>query len=519
MTAPTEGLSRLHGGLRLPAQKARSTGAPIREAAVPARLIVPLGRKPGAVARPLVAAGDRVARGQRIAEGRPPDSANVHAGSSGTVAAIEDRAVPARDGATVPCILIDTDGDDRLHEDCRPLPDAVTRDPAALAGAVEEAGILGLGGAAYPTAPKLAEGLGQGLEALILNGAECEPCISCDDRLMREQAADIVSGARLMLTILGIRECIVAIESDKPEAWQAMKAAVAEAPEGIRLVQLPTVYPSGGEDQLVRLLTGREVPSGGLPTDVGYLVHNVGTAEAVARLAATGEPLVSRVVTVTGEGIAEPGNYRVRLGTPIADLARAAGGYTEQAACLIMGGPMTGVSLPHDDFPVVGATNCLLFTREPPAASGEPERPCIRCGECARVCPVRLQPQQLYRHAGHAGHTGHAGHADHAGPADEQALALFGLDDCIECGCCDLVCPSHIPLTGSFRRAKAALRLKAHERRKAERARHRFEARERRLAEREQAARERQEDVRRQAGAAAIREILERRRGGRDDEG
>ena len=503
MTAPTEGLSRLHGGLRLPAQKTHSTGAPIREVAVAPRLIMPLGRKAGAAARPLVAAGDRVTRGQRIAEGRPPVSANVHAASSGTVAAIEDRPAPARDGGAVPCILIDTDGDDRLHEDCRPLPDSITRDPAALAGAVEDAGILGLGGAAYPTAPKLAEGLGQGLEALILNGAECEPCISCDDRLMREQAADIVSGARLMLTILGIRECLVAIESDKPEAWQAMKAAVAEAPEGIRLVQLPTVYPSGGEDQLVRLLTGREVPSGGLPTDVGYLVHNVGTAEAVARLAASGEPLVSRVVTVTGEGIAEPGNYRVRLGTPMADLARAAGGYTERAACLIMGGPMTGVSLPHDDFPVVGATNCLLFTREPPAVSGEPERPCIRCGECARVCPVRLQPQQLHRHAG---------------PVDEEALALFGLDDCIECGCCDLVCPSHIPLTRSFRRAKAALRLKAHERRKAERARHRFEARERRLSRREQAARERQEDVRRQAGAEAIREILERRRRGRGDE-
>jgi len=503
MTAPTEGLSRLHGGLRLPAQKTHSTGAPIREVAVAPRLIMPLGRKAGAAARPLVAAGDRVTRGQRIAEGRPPVSVNVHAASSGTVAAIEDRPAPARDGGAVPCILIDTDGDDRLHEDCRPLPDSITRDPAALAGAVEDAGILGLGGAAYPTAPKLAEGLGQGLEALILNGAECEPCISCDDRLMREQAADIVSGARLMLTILGIRECLVAIESDKPEAWQAMKAAVAEAPEGIRLVQLPTVYPSGGEDQLVRLLTGREVPSGGLPADVGYLVHNVGTAEAVARLAASGEPLVSRVVTVTGDGIAEPGNYRVRLGTPMADLARAAGGYTERAACLIMGGPMTGVSLPHDDFPVVGATNCLLFTREPPAVSGEPERPCIRCGECARVCPVRLQPQQLHRHAG---------------PVDEEALALFGLDDCIECGCCDLVCPSHIPLTRSFRRAKAALRLKAHERRKAERARHRFEARERRLSRREQAARERQEDVRRQAGAEAIREILERRRRGRGDE-
>ena len=501
MTAPTEGLSRLHGGLRLPARKARSTANPIRDVPVPPRLILPLARKPGSAARPLVAPGDRVARGQRIAAGRPSVSASVHAASSGVVAAVEDRPVPGRGGAAeVACIVIDTDGEDRPDPGCRPLPAAVTDDPAALAGAVEAAGIRGLGGAAYPTAPKLAEGLGRDLQALILNGAECEPCISCDDRLMRERAADIVAGAQLMLTVLGISDCLVAVESDKPEAWRAMKAALSEAPEGIRLIQLPTVYPSGGEDQLVKLLTGREVPSGGLPTDVGYLVQNVGTAEAVARLAATGEPLISRVVTVTGEGIAEPGNYRVRFGTPMAAVAAAAGGYTEDADCLIMGGPMTGISLPHDDFPVVGATNCLLVTRERPAASPEPERPCIRCGECARVCPVRLQPQQIFRHAR---------------PADEEALAVLGLDDCIECGCCDLVCPSHIPLTGGFRRAKAALQLKAHERGKAERARQRFEARERRLRERENTARERQEDVRRQAGADAIEEILARRRAGR----
>ncbi len=497
MTAPTEGLSRLHGGLRLPARKAISNERPIRAVPVPSRLIMPLGRRSG-VARPLVRPGDRVERGQRIAAGAETVAADVHASSSGVVQAVEERPVAGAEPGTAPCIVIDTDGEDRLHAECRPLGPELCRDAAALAGAIEAAGLVGLGGAAYPTAPKLAEGLSRGLEGLILNGAECEPYISCDDRLMREHATAVLSGASLMLTALQAGRCLIAIESDKPAAWRAMTEALAEGGfDGLELVQIPTVYPSGGEDQLVLLLTGREVPSGGLPADVGFLVQNVGTAEAVARLAATGEPFTSRVVTVTGDGIAEPGNYRVRIGTPMSDVVRAAGGYTDAARFLIMGGPMTGISLPHDEFPVTGATNCLIATAGEPQRSAEPERPCIRCGECAVVCPVRLLPQQIYRHC--------------RSPA-EAALARFGLGDCIECGCCDLVCPSHIPLTATFRRAKAAVRLQEHERQKAERARRRFENRERRLRERGEAERRRLDEAKREAGADAIREIMERQR-------
>jgi electron transport complex protein RnfC len=267
--------------------------------------------------------------------------------------------------------------------------------------------------------------------------------------------------------------------------------------ERLVLKQVPTIYPSGGEDQLVQLVANREVPAGGLPIDVGCLVQNVGTAAAVHDWVFDHEPLISRVTTVTGDGVANPTNVRARVGTTVGDIIDHIGGYTDNAKQLVIGGPMTGKSVTTDQVPLVKATNCILVLSESPALG--PERPCIRCGDCAAVCPVQLLPQQLFWYAC----------AD-----DEAKLRDHGLTDCIECGCCDLVCPSHIPLTFDFRMAKARIRELADEKARAERARQRFEARNKRI-EKEQSEREaelaQQKQAAKSAGPDAIAEIMKRK--------
>jgi electron transport complex protein RnfC len=362
-----------------------------------------------------------------------------------------------------------------------------------------DGGIVGLGGAAFPTAQKLLQANTASLTHLILNGVECESYISCDDMLMRERARELLGGAQILMHALGLQRCFVVVESDKPQAIHGLAVAMGELDDKrIVLKQVPTIYPSGGEDQLVQLVTNLEVPSGGLPTDVGCVVQNVGTAAAIYRWIHDGEPLISRITTVTGDGVASPVNVEARIGTPIADLVALAGGYTERARQMIIGGPMTGKSVTTDRVPLVKATNCILVLSEVPVAGDE--RPCIRCGECAVVCPIQLQPQQLFWFAC---------------SDNEKQLRRHGLTDCIECGCCDLVCPSHIPLTADFRQAKARMRELADDKARAERARLRFEARSDRLQQ-EQALREKelaaQKKAALQAGPAAIREILERSR-------
>ena len=336
------------------------------------------------------------------------------------------------------------------------------------------------------------------IDYLILNGVECEPYISCDDVLMRERAAEILSGAQILMHALQVNACLLAVESDKPEALLRLGQVLAElGDERIVLKQVPTIYPSGGEDQLVRLVTGREVPSGGMPTDVGCVVQNVGTAAAVDDWIVNNEPLISRVTTVTGDGVSAPTNIRARIGTPVQDLIAFAGGYTDRVTHLIIGGPMTGKSVSTDEVPLVKASNCILAVSAAPGM-GDP-MPCIRCGDCAAVCPVGLQPQQLLWYA----------HAD-----DETKLRDFALTDCIECGCCDLVCPSHIPLTADFRAAKGRIRELVDEKARADRARQRFEARTRRLEQEQQeraAELARQKSSAKTAGPAAIAEILKRR--------
>lgn len=466
--------------LRLEGHKERSTATPLRLARVPGEVVLPLDQHAGVAATSLVRPGDTVLLGEPIAEPQSDVSAWVHATVSGKVVAIEPR--PTAHHAQSVSIVIASDGQDRKHPANVPI-DFRSLTPGALAEHIARGGIVGLGGATFPTAAKLQHARASEATHLLLNGAECEPWISCDDMLMRERAADIVLGARILCHALNATRCTIAVEDDVPAAKQALQAALAANADGIELAVVPSVYPAGGERQLIASVTDREVPFDGLPPDMGVVVQNVGTAAAVARWIRDGEPLLSRIVTVTGSGVREPANLEVRLGTRIAHLITDCGGYTDAVARLIMGGSMMGIALADDDLPVVKGTNCVIVATALDLAPRGEEMPCIRCGDCAEVCPASLLPQQLHWYA-------------RAG--DLPALQKLGLMDCIECGCCDYVCPSQIPLTQRFRDAKAPLAATSEARAQATAARARFEARGERLLRLEQEQRARLEEKRRQ---------------------
>ncbi|MDA0705851.1 MAG: electron transport complex subunit RsxC [Proteobacteria bacterium] len=498
MSAPTYDLGKLHGGIRLESGKSAATRNSIQKMPLPAQLIIPITQHVGDPAHSIVTIGERVLKGQLIAEPGGSLSAPVHASSSGKVVAIEPWPVSRRYGANAPCIVIECDGEDRAIEPAvtQAAYDMLSADE--LLARILQGGIVGLGGAVFPTAQKLMQALTCDLKYLLLNGVECEPYISCDDMLMREYAREVLGGARILMHALQLDVCYIVVESDKPLALQSLGEQLAElGDKRIVLKQVPTIYPSGGEDQLVQLVTNLEVPSGGLPTDVGCLVQNVGTASAIYDWIVHGKPLLSRVTTVTGDGVVNPMNVEARIGTLVGDIIRFAGGYTESAQQLIIGGPMTGKSMSTDLVPLVKASNCILVLSRAPSIGAK--SPCIRCGDCAAVCPVQLLPQQLYWYSC----------AD-----DEKKLRLHGLTDCIECGCCDLVCPSHIPLTAEFRVAKARIQEQADEKARAERARSRFEARNERI-ESEQRARdaelEQQRATAKRIGPAEIAAILQRK--------
>ena len=505
MSAPTYDLGTLHGGLRLPGHKTASTRQPIVEVPVPPQLVLPITQHVGDPSQPVVGIGERVLKGQLIAESDGTLGAPVHAPSSGKIIAIEPWPVSRLFGENAPCIVIECDGRDEAVQRVESPANFTSLEAEDLLTRILQGGIVGLGGAVFPTAQKLMQARTCKIDHLLLNGVECESYISCDDLLMRERAGEIISGAQILMHALQIDACFIAVESDKPDAIRALGVVLGEiSDDRIVIKQVPTIYPSGGEDQLVQLVTNREVPSGGLPSDVGCLVQNVGTAAAIHDWIVDNEPLISRVTTITGDGVANPVNVRARIGTTLSDIIEIAGGYTDSAKQLIIGGPMTGKSVTTDRVPLVKATNCVLVSSETPSPG--PALPCIRCGDCAAVCPVQLLPQQLYWYAC----------ADH-----EEKMREFGLMDCIECGCCDLVCPSHIPLTADFRVAKGRIRELADEKARAVRARQRFEARSDRL-QREQAERDlelaQQKASAKKAGPSAIAEILKRRLENKDDE-
>ncbi len=467
MSAASRRLHDFHGGLHLPDHKAESTGRPVRRAGIPERLVLPLQQHIGAPAEPQVQPGDPVLKGQRIATAPDYVSAPLHAPTSGRVVEIAEHPVPHPSGLSAACIVIEPDGEERWAELPPPMPDYVERDPAEIRERIRWAGIVGLGGAAFPTSVKVNPGPQRRIETLILNGAECEPYITCDDMLMRGQADQVVAGMQILRHLVDARECLIGVEDNKPEAIAALRQAIAEAGVDAEVVVVPTKYPSGGEKQLIKLLTGLEVPSQGLPAEIGVLVQNVGTAVAVAEAVLAGRPLISRLVTLTGGGIAEPGNLEVLIGTPAAALVREAGGYTPGVRRLILGGPMMGFALPHDDLPITKAANCLLGLTAEEAPDPDLPLPCIRCARCADACPANLLPQQLYWYAR---------------AKDLDRTQDYHLFDCIECGCCAYVCPSHIPLVQYYRYAKTETWALERERRKAEQARRRHEAKMARLA-------------------------------------
>ncbi len=452
-------------GVRAAPNKTQSTNQGIWVLPAPERCHVPIDSGTSGEPELLVETGDAVLTGQAIA--RTTDGLQTHASTSGTVGSIGPRAIPGPDHATARCVEIIGDGQDRWHPDCV-APDIHGQDAETIRRHIAAAGIVGLGGALFPTATKL--DTARTIHALILNGTECEPYISCDEMLLRERPRQVLQGARMMLRALNAKRAVIAVESDMPDARVALYDAAADMEE-IDVAVVTAKYPAGGERQLIELLTGAEVPIKGLPQDIGYICQNVATAAAVAEYFASGKPLISRIVTVTGDAVARPVNVETRIGTSIESLIESTGGLATPPAKLVMGGPMMGHTLPHARLPVTKATNCIIAAETTELTPTIREYPCIRCAECSDVCPARLMPQFLL--------TACDSH-------DTKSMQALSIESCIECGCCDYVCPSHIPLTRKFIAGKQELRHAGAEKSAAQKAREQALNREARLKKKSQ---------------------------------
>ncbi|MGR9051827.1 MAG: electron transport complex subunit RsxC [Gammaproteobacteria bacterium] len=476
---------KFNGGLRLNGHKQLSAHLPIIDAGIPDQLVYPLQLRPGVHLQASVKVGDRVLRGQTVADASHALATPLHAASSGIVRAIEARPIPHPSAMADECIVIDTDGLDEAIAPSGPC-DYRREQPAMIRKLMRDAGIVGLGGAAFPTAIKLNPGPQRKIDTLLLNGAECEPYITCDNCLMQAESDAVIEGAMILLHALQIERCLIAVEAPMTAAYSALTESLDKHHDRrIEIVKVPAIYPTGGEKQLIKVVTGKETPSGGIPADVGIICQNVGTAAAVKKAVIDGRPLIERIVSVTGRGVVRPQNLRVRIGTPIAGLIDLCGGYEPNVRRLIMGGPMMGFALPEDTVPVVKATNCILAASNDEVVGEKRAMPCIRCGDCAKACPVNLMPQQLYWHS-------------RAGNLDK--CREFSLFDCIECGCCEVVCPSHIPLVQYYRSAKGKILTKAKESEKAAVAKRRHDAL---LARKEQENAEKAERARRKKEALA----------------
>lgn len=469
------------GGVHPPENKKQSQKS-IVKGPLPKLLVVPLQQHIGAPAKAIVAVGERVLKGQILGEANGFVSLPIHAPSSGTVIAIEQRPVQHPSQIDGLCIVIETDGKDEWAE-LNAAPNYQSLDRKEVLQRIRDAGIAGMGGAGFPSNIKLGLRPEAKIEQLILNAVECEPYITADDMLIRERASEIIKGLEIMAWLIQPTEILIGIEDNKPQAAEALQRAV----EGtkIEVVVIPTKYPSGGEKQLIQILTSKEVRSGGLPADVGVVCQNTGTAYAIAQAIHKGEPLISRITTLSGEAVGSKGNYEVLLGTPITDLLAFTETHLAKTHRLIMGGPMMGFSIHDVAVPVVKTTNCILAVTDKELPDPAQEQPCIRCGSCAQACPASLLPQQLYWFSK---------------SKEFDKAANYNLFDCIECGACAYVCPSNIPLVQYYRFSKGQIKIQEEEARKADHARERFEFRQQRL---EQEEREKEEKRKARAEAAA----------------
>ena len=457
------------GGVFPAERKTLSNQTPIQRLSIPERLYVTVKQHIGVEGHLIVEVGQKVLKGQALTKSMNPFAVPIHAPTSGEVTVIDKHVSAHPSGLPELTVHIASDQQDKWTR-LSPLVDYQNQPKMQVLAAICDAGISGMGGAGFPTHIKSSPK--KDVDFLIINGIECEPYITSDDRLMREHAWQIRQGIDVLCHLINPKHVLIGIENNKPEAIEAMQVACRENPN-YRICNVPTKYPAGGEKQLIQVLTNREVPATGLPVDVGVIMHNVGTCFAIADAIFSGKPLIERVVTITGEATEKPGNVWALIGSPVAhlldycDYKQA----VQNQPNIIMGGPMMGFSMINDLVPVVKTTNCILAPADNEMA-GNNEQACIRCSACADVCPASLLPQQLFWHS----------------KAKELVKAQeYNLFDCIECGACAYVCPSEIPLVHYYRIAKSEIRVEQEDKQKSDKARGRFEKREARLIAEQQA--------------------------------